>query len=286
MFIRLLSAHPSRVGGASRFMRLLALAALVLGLVFALPPQAAFADSTITVNTLSDANAVDGFCSLREAILAANTNSAVNECAAGSGTDTIQFSVNGTIVLGSALPDITTAMIIDGSGHSITIDGNNGVRVFKVGTSITFELKNLSVVNGYADNGGAINIGSSSTVTIANCAFVSNHATVDGGAIFNSATLLISSSTFTSNHTVSDGGVIKNWGTLNVKTSTFSGNTSDFSSGAIDNQGSASIASSAFINNSAVNEAGAIFNYGTIMVIVNSSFSGNTTNFGGAIYNF
>jgi hypothetical protein len=39
--------------------------------------------------------------------------------------DTINFSVSGTITLGSALPAIAINLTIDGSGQSITIDGAN-----------------------------------------------------------------------------------------------------------------------------------------------------------------
>ncbi|HUE97055.1 MAG TPA: CSLREA domain-containing protein, partial [Longimicrobiaceae bacterium] len=59
-------------------------------------PQAAHVSgTTITVTTTSDDVAADGNCSLREAIEAANTNTAVNECPAGSSTDTdgIHFDI-------------------------------------------------------------------------------------------------------------------------------------------------------------------------------------------------
>src|SRR5438874_10943807 len=56
--------------------------------------------ATITVNSLADgAQANDGQCTLREALLNANNNnqSGSTDCAAGSGTDTINFTVTGTI---------------------------------------------------------------------------------------------------------------------------------------------------------------------------------------------
>jgi CSLREA domain-containing protein len=84
---------------------------------------------TITVNSTSDAATNDGLCTLREAIIAANTNiasgAAAGECAAGGAAPvTINFNVTGagcvgnpavcTIAPGSALPEITTAVLIDG----------------------------------------------------------------------------------------------------------------------------------------------------------------------------
>jgi len=78
-------------------------------------------------------------CILREAITAANTNTASGlvpgECAAGdtSGSDTINFSVTGTITLATALPAISSPMTISGPGLSqLTISGNNSVTVLDV----------------------------------------------------------------------------------------------------------------------------------------------------------
>ena len=81
--------------------------------------------TTITVTTTSNRVIADGACALREAIQAANTDTAVNECPAGSGMDTIAFNIPGagvqTINLTLApptsaggLPAITAPVIIDG----------------------------------------------------------------------------------------------------------------------------------------------------------------------------
>lgn len=87
--------------------------------------------ATITVNTTADTTANDGSCSLREAIVAANTNAAsgalAGECVAGlPGTDRIAFNIPGagphTISPASALPGITESIEIDG----LTQPGANG----------------------------------------------------------------------------------------------------------------------------------------------------------------
>src|SRR5690349_13670886 len=93
-------------------------------------PAAVLAGSVITVNSLANVDADDGECTLREAIAAANTDTTsgatTGECAAGSGTDTIAFSVGGTISVTGAtqLPGILEDATIDG-GSEITIDGSN-----------------------------------------------------------------------------------------------------------------------------------------------------------------
>ncbi|HEY6579953.1 MAG TPA: CSLREA domain-containing protein [Rubrobacter sp.] len=55
----------------------------------------ATAGTTIFVNTASDESITDGDCSLREAIRAANSNAAVDACAAGKARacDAINFSL-------------------------------------------------------------------------------------------------------------------------------------------------------------------------------------------------
>jgi len=93
------------------------------------------AAGTITVNSLSDvANGSDGLCTLREAITAANTNSAsgvvAGECAAGSssGADMIDATgVTGTVDLTGALPSISSSMTITGPGSAqLPINRNSG----------------------------------------------------------------------------------------------------------------------------------------------------------------
>jgi CSLREA domain-containing protein len=93
---------------------------MVLGLLLAIPGAAGAA--TITVNANGDVAANNGFCTLREAITAANTNTPsgalAGECAAGSGAptiDTIDLFTNGPLLISpsSALPSLTSPMTLD-----------------------------------------------------------------------------------------------------------------------------------------------------------------------------
>lgn len=93
-----------------------AAAAFLMLLIFCLSPNAQAA--TITVDSLADSNpiAVDGNCTLREAIVSANTNMS-DDCTAGDGAptiDTIEFNVAGTITLALQLPATIEPVIIDG----------------------------------------------------------------------------------------------------------------------------------------------------------------------------
>src|ERR1017187_9400577 len=92
--------------------------AAVLGLiavagVVLFAPRAPLASGPIIVNTTADPGSA-GVCALRDAITAANTQVAVNGCAAGTGTDNINFIVSGTVTLGNTLPAIVNNLTIDG----------------------------------------------------------------------------------------------------------------------------------------------------------------------------
>ena len=161
--------------------------ALLGALAFA-PAHAA----TITVASAADVAADDGQCTLREAIVAANTNlpSGVSpgECVAGElpSADTIYFAIPGngphTIFVGDALPVITSPVIIDGwsqpgtvvntiadlqgwnAVHMIRIDGSQSSMASKPGLSLLgpgasdstirgLEIANMVSAGCCADNG-------------------------------------------------------------------------------------------------------------------------------------
>jgi len=107
--------------------------------------------AVITVNSLSDAAAADGSCTLREAISNANldTTGGSVDCAAGSGPDTITISVAGTISLTQPLPDLSSDMTIDGLGMSQTTITRSGsapeFRIFtKTGGAATIRRLTIS----------------------------------------------------------------------------------------------------------------------------------------------
>ena len=106
---------------------ILSAALLLVMVVYSGATQAA---TTIAVNTTDDELNNDGDCSLREAIEAANIDSAVDACPAGSGTDTISFNIPGagpyTIQPVSALPTITDPVVIDGYTQSGASANTNG----------------------------------------------------------------------------------------------------------------------------------------------------------------
>ena len=222
---------------------------------FLLAPTPAFAVGTfITVNTLADTIASDGRCSLREALTNAEADaSTYSNCPAGSGDDTIVFTVSGTIPLGSALPIISDAdgLTIDG-GDAITISGEDLVRVLEVGSAATLYLSNITIANGFEG--------------------------IEGGGILNDGTLTITHGVLAYNNAGFLGGAISNGGTLTIINSAVSGNSSGGVGGGIFNSGlgNLTITNSTMANNSTLDLGGAIYNF-AVLTITNSTLSGNQT---------
>ncbi len=98
--------------------------------------------ASINVTTTDDEVNSDGDCSLREAIIAANTDTAVSGCAAGAGADVISvptgiynLTLTGTSedAAASGDLDILESVTITGAGAGLTIiDGQASDRVFDI----------------------------------------------------------------------------------------------------------------------------------------------------------
>lgn len=263
---------------------------LLITLIFSLitPPTIAHAVS-LTVNSLADSIAADGECTLREAIQNANNNAATNDdCAAGSGADTITFSVSGTITLGSKLPLIADAagLTIDGTGQTVTISGNNLVSVVTVHGLASLTLNGLTIANGSTNiyGGGIENYG---TLTITNSIFTGNcNSSYDGGGIYNqSGSVTITDSIFTGNTAAhgnhGGGGIYSLAGIVTIVNSTFSDNTAANGGGIYCYDCTLDATSSTFSGNNVPNgSGGAIYNYSGSVTITDSTFSGNGASWG------
>lgn len=186
--------------------------------------------ANINVNSLLDVSSSgDGNCTLREAVINANTDSdsSSGDCLAGTGADHIGFAGNGTIILGSTLTiSDADGLTIDGLNKNVTLSGNYLVRVIQLNAGASLGLKNLTIANGFVEaNGAGISALSGSNLRVSNSTFTGNVASGNGGAIDNAGTLTVINSTFTDNRGYF-GGAIRNNGlaTLNIANSTIAGN--------------------------------------------------------------
>lgn len=256
------AAAPTRTASTSRMVPILATIGIVVGmLVFVAAPAAA---SSLVVDSLGDAaTAADGSCTLREAIGNANADTDVTsgDCPAGSGTDTITFSVSGTITLSAGALALSDPVTIDGSTSAgITISGNNADRVFVVNAGVAASVRHVTVTGGlgwqiagavldngdltldhvvvsgntmetdagdYWQGGGGVYVGGGGTLTLRDSTVSGNSAGWSGGAIyaFTNSTTTIVRSTISGNVSNDTGGAIRSLGDVSIVNSTITGNT-------------------------------------------------------------
>jgi CSLREA domain-containing protein len=225
---------------------ILLLTAMLAALGLSTLPARSVHAATITVNTIDDELNTDGDCSLREAIRAANLNTVVDACPAGSGADTIMLPA-GTFVL--TLPgtgenlaatgdlDITDQLTLQGVSKASTIIYANGIdRVLDI--YATVQIANLTVANGDSgsESGGGIRVGGD--LTLSNSRVTDNTTNAAGGGIYvssSSANLTVIDSRIYNNHAAFDGGGIYNFGSITLVNSLVDGNTSS-SGGGISSQ--------------------------------------------------
>jgi CSLREA domain-containing protein len=247
---------------------------LLAGLLFGLSQQAhALQQVTITVDTTVDDTTVNGNCTLREAIEAANLDSAVDACPAGNGKDTILLpaGVYSLTLSGSGEDsnisgdlDIRSDLRIVGEGiGASSVSANGSDRVFQILNPAEVEISDLSVVQGGSvEEGGGIY--SEGVLTLTRVLIDDNESLYRGGGMYNG-----------------DSGV------LTVFTSTVKQNRvsdlppSGCMGGGIRNEGSLHMEASAVINNSAYC-GGGIHNMG-VLTLTNSTVSGNIAAFEGGI---
>jgi hypothetical protein len=264
----------------SRWVRLVALSLLLgFGLLTGtiLASRTAHAQTTLTVSNCSNDS------QLQADVTQANSDNA---------GDTINFSCSGDIIVSQTL-NITGSMTLDGSGQSVTLDGNYSLQVLIVQSGASVTLKALTVAHGFITNNFGGGLSNSGTLSISNSTFASNSA-VSGGGLSNSGTLSISNSTFANNSAVSGGGsgggLSNNGGTVSISNSTFANNsaTHQAAGGGLSNgNGTVSISNSTVANNSA-DYGGGLYNAGqaSSINIINSTFANNSgTYFGGGLYN-
>ncbi|HEY3334872.1 MAG TPA: CSLREA domain-containing protein [Candidatus Limnocylindrales bacterium] len=253
---------------------------LVVGCALAGPLVApvAAAGATIVVNSVGDpAPGNDGLCTLREAILAANSNTksgtAAGECVAGIGTDSIAFGFTSrTVTIGSQLPDIASSLTLNGAG-SVTIDIAGHGHIEKASGTVT--IKGATIT--HASNAGILNDLPGSLVVVDSTI----SGTTAGPAIYNGGTLTVQRSVLTGNtFTGGSGAGLYNNATATVLDSTISQNSADNGAG-INNSGPLTVRRSTIAdNNATVGYGGGIYNNSNATITA-STLNGNTAAQGG-----
>ncbi|MEI7901877.1 MAG: IPT/TIG domain-containing protein, partial [bacterium] len=169
----------------------------------------------------------------------------------------VNFGFDGTVNI-TGTKAIIADTTLDGTGHNVTLDGGNTVRLFTVNPGVRLVLRKLTLANGQGITGGGVN-NKGGIVTAVDCTFIHNTAsgTWDagtfsaGGAIYScsNGTLVVSNSTFLGNAAYGAGGAAGGWGSAGA-------NGRDAYGGAICSWGSMALVNCTFFQNGVTGGAG------------------------------
>ena len=214
----------------------------VLGATGALLMSSVAPAAVIAPSTFSDENGSGPACSLREAVLAANTDLAFGGCPAGGGADTIPLATGVyalSIPRGATGDDridgdlyVSSPLTITHAGTTpAVIDGGGVDRVIHVYGAGNLTASGLTVRNGRTSMSGG-GIRNEGNLVMSNATVSGNETTASyGGGIANSgpATMSLTNVTISRNRAEGDGGGIDQGlgGLANLNNVTISGNTAD-----------------------------------------------------------
>jgi CSLREA domain-containing protein len=292
-------------------------AALALAVTLLFVPagsQPAYA-ATYTVTKTDDTadGSCNSDCSLREAVIAANstpivadtitlpagtymlTRAGANEDAGSTGDLDITCTSVGC--------STSAALTINGAGAGVTIIDAGGIdRVFdtaaiNVANNVTpFNLSDLAVRNGNPGSavGGGVRVGNSDTVTLTNVVVTNSSSSLNGGGIYSTGNLTLTDSTVSDNFAGSTGGGIANAqpGIITISATTISGNGAGTGGGGLDNSSvtaaSATLANVTISGNTANTNGGGIRNSGlgsAPISVTNATIASNTAPSSSGLHN-
>ena len=238
--------------------------------------------ASITVTSTADVlSGADGLCTLREAIIAANSNApsgaVTGECPAGTAaaTDTIVLANGATYSLtlsggsedSGAIGDLDIADnagvgldvilgVAGGGTATISQDASPDDRVLHVLSGATVQIDGVTVTGGgNVALGGGIAV-DNGNVTLNNST-VSSNAAGHGAGIYSTGTLVLDGSEVASNSALlNGGGIYVSAGTLTATGTRFLANAASISGGAMYNaanvSNAVSITGSCIVNNTVV----------------------------------
>ena len=262
----------------------------------------------IVVNTTDDEYGANmETCSLREAIQAANTDTAFGGCAAGSGADTITLPAGvytltragaGEDANATGDLDFVSEIILNGAGADETIiDADQLDRVLQVLAGAAVTLDGVTLRDGQSpdtmdENSKGGGVYSAGVLTIENSFISENTAAYHGGGVYcNTGTLAVVNSSISGNTaTYAGGGIYNSGGALIIESSTIDGNTTGTSrdGGGIYNfEGTLTINHSTISNNISSDSGGGISVTDCTTTIENSAIVGNSSiHNGGGVENW
>jgi len=243
-----------------------------------LPALGARAAAPIVVTTTIDEYAPatgDTGCALREAVRAANTDSAYGGCTAGSGADTIKLGAHTytltrylSIVTDNDYGDlnVTAGLTIVGVSAAATVIDGNGTDRIVYDASAPLSIAQMTLQNGNTiGDGGGIYAGG--TLTLSHAVVSANTSgTYGGGVAIVAANATLQGVVVTGNHAGSFGGGI-------------------YISGAGPTVNHVAIDSTTIQSNTATGPGAGIYSHGVTLNLRKSLLTQNHGGYGDGIYN-
>ena len=236
------------------------------------------------VSQAATINVDQSTCILQNAITSANSDTATGGCTAGSGDDIINLaSVQFQIRLTSTLPQITSAITLEGANQSISSDEIS--RIFRVSSAGSLTINDFTMSSSRVTNGdGGTILNEGGTVTINNST-IKDYLANNGGAIKSSGTLTISNSTIKdsitgySQSTTKGGALYITGGSVTITNSAISGSIAEQGGAIYLEAGTLTISNSTIANSNGANDiggAGGINVNGGTATITHTTIYGNT----------
>ncbi len=237
-------------------------------------PASAAADMTITPGTTSDPDPIAS-CSLRAALLSANTNDNFGLCPGESfdyGNDTITLNANTTYVLtiGAGPEDLSLSGDLDviGGQGTVTITSPGGAVIDASGLPAAFRDRAIEVLDNAVLSLSGVSIRGGLTVA----------ADDDGGGILSNGQLTMSNGDLSSNEADGDGGGIASDGdgtTLNNVTVS-DNEAGNRGGGLFDDDGALSVVNTTISDNHTVVDGGGTYSLAGDVFLTNSILYANT----------
>lgn len=228
--------------------------------------------ATITVTSAEDNLYEDGLVTLREALLAAETDTSVDGSTAGNGADVIRFAPHlagrtirlqskGDYTLGGSAFGITTEVTIEGEperGQVLLRDVAEAFRTFFVHETGNLTLKNLTLQGGFSQGGHATGAGGGGAGM--------------GGAIFNDRGTVVAVNTTISHNLVA--------GRFGGKPDLRSGEGRGYG-GIFNYDGAITLLHVSMADNKATSEGSPIYQYSGSLEIINTGIESIVVLYGG-----
>ncbi len=260
--------------------------------------------TVITVDDVTDAISEDGRCTLREAVMAANTDSPAGGCPPGGERDVIRLpagrfalTLAGTDENQNRTGDLDirapgSVAIMGASGGGTIIETRLSDRLIHVHSGSDVALAHLTLQGGFIDpeailllGGGAI-LNQNSRLRIDNCTVSANEAGLGGGIHSDRGDMTIRSSTIVGNTGQNGGGLLDTFGRTEIIDTTFRGNHAGLEGGGIDSLGGdITLTRTTLHDNSAAQGGGAIHNQFGDLRLNASTLSDNRALNGGGLLN-